>query len=292
MEELSYEKRLGDFKGDVLIDFSLGPVIHHLYSAQEYFKDIILLRPTDHSIVEVKNGRTAEPEHLIGHMPLQLLQKWQERGDFKGDVLIDFSLGPVIHHFYAAQKYFKDIILLKPTEHCILEVKKWMNSRTGAFDWSHTSTFATEIAGNSEQCEEKEVGLRTAITHVVKFDLNLENLTDPIVLPQADCLVFWCILEAISKDLDDFVKNCRRLSKLLKPGGHLLYYGGLNGTFYVVEGERFHMLKYNESNLRSILSNEGFVITHLEVSQRKAESDLSDFDSVVFCTAYKQQKHI
>ncbi|XP_073459290.1 indolethylamine N-methyltransferase-like [Aquarana catesbeiana] len=213
-------------------------------------------------------------------------------GDFKGDVLIDISIGPIIHHLFSAQKYFRDIILLKPTEHCIIEVKKWVNSRTGAFDWSHASTFATEMAGNSERCEEKEVGLRAAITHVVKFDLNLENLTDPIVLPQADCLAMGCIPEFISKDLDDFVNNFMRFSKLLKPGGHLLYYGGLNGTFYMVGGERFHTVKYNESNLRSILSNEGFVITHLEVSQRKAESDLCDFDSLVFCTAYKQQKHI
>nr|ACO51996.1 Nicotinamide N-methyltransferase [Aquarana catesbeiana] len=229
-----------------------------------------------------------EMPHTCIRYPMEKFHNAFCSGDFKGDVLMDFSIGPVIHHLYSAQKYFRNIILLKPTEHCILEVKKWMNSRTGAFDWSHTSTFAAEMAGNSDQCEEKEVGLRAAITHVVKFDPNLENLTDPIVLPQADCLTSCTILEVISKDLDDFVKNCRRLSKLLKPGGSLLYYGVLNGTFYMVGGERFHMVKYNESNLRSILSNEGFVITHLEVSQRKAESDLSDFDSVVLCTAYKQ----
>ncbi|PIO24502.1 hypothetical protein AB205_0124890, partial [Aquarana catesbeiana] len=184
-------------------------------------------------------------------------------GVFKGDVLIDISIGPAIDHLYSAQKNFRDIILLKPTEQSILEVKKQMNSRTGAFDCSHASTFATEMAGNSERCEEKEVGLRAAITHVVKFDPNLENLTDPIVLPQADCLAMGYILEFISKDLDDFVNNFRRFSKHLKPGGHLLYCGGLNGTFYMVGGERFHMVKYNESNLGSILSNEGFVITQL-----------------------------
>ncbi|XP_040182042.1 nicotinamide N-methyltransferase-like isoform X1 [Rana temporaria] len=211
-------------------------------------------------------------------------------GDFRGDVLIDISAGPIIQHLYAALEYFRDIILLKPTEHCILEVKKWTDSRTGAFDWSHTTTLATELAGKSDQCEEKEIGLKAAITHVVKFDINKENLTDPIGLPQADCLLFWCITEAISKDLEEFVRNFRKFSKLLKPGGRIMFYGALNCTFYMVGEEKFHMVKYNESDLRSILSNEGFVITHLEVSQRKAESDLSDFDSAVFCTAYKEQK--
>ena len=140
----------------------------------------------------------------------------------------------------------------------------------------------------SDQCEEKEIGLKAAIKHVVIFDLNKENLTDPIGLPQADCLVFFCILEAISKDLEEFVRNFRKFSKLLKPGGRIMYYGALNCTFYMVGEEKFHMVKYNESDLRSILSNEGFVITHLEVSQRQAVSDLCDFDSVVFCTAYKE----
>ncbi|CAI9620195.1 unnamed protein product [Staurois parvus] len=144
------------------------------------------------------------------------------------------------------------------------------------------------MAENSVQCEDKEIGLRDAITHVLKFDLDQENLTDPVVLPQADCLVLTSILEAISKDLEDFVRNFRRFSKLLKPGGHLLYYGFLNGTFYMVGGDKFHVVKYNESNLRSILSNEGFIISHLEVSQRMAKNDLCDFDSTVFCIACKE----
>ncbi|CAI9620194.1 unnamed protein product, partial [Staurois parvus] len=209
-------------------------------------------------------------------------------GDFKGDVLIDISIGPIIHHLYSAQECFRDIILLKPTDHCIVEVKKWTGKRTGAFDWSHTCTVGTEMAENSVQCEDKEIGLRDAITHVVKFDLDQENLTGLVVLPQADCLVLTSILETISKDLEDFERNFRRFSKLLKPGGHLLYYGLLNSTFYMVGGDKFHVVKYNESNLRSILSNEGFIISHLEVSQRMAESDLCDFDSTVFCIACKE----
>lgn len=140
---------------------------------------------------------------------------------------------------------------------------------------------------SSDQCE-TEIGLRAAIKHVVKFDLQQENLTGSVGLPQADCLVFWCILETISKDFEEFVGNFRKFSKLLKPGGCIMYYGGLNCTFFMVGGEKFNVCKYNESDFRSMLSNEGFVITHLEVSQRKAESDLLDFDSVMFCTAYKK----
>ncbi|CAI9596933.1 unnamed protein product, partial [Staurois parvus] len=219
---------------------------------------------------------SSKPEMPFAHealsYPANKFHNAFSTGDIKGDVLIDMSIGPIIHHLYSAQKYFRDIILLKPSDHCIVEVKKWMNSRTGAFDWSHTCTLVTETEGQSDQCEDKEIGLRTAIAHVVKFDLNKENLTDPVGLPQADCLVFFSFLEAISKDLEDFTRNFRRFSKLLKPGGHVMYYGVLNGTFYTVGGEKFHFVKSNESYLRSMLSDEGFVITHLEVSQRKAET--------------------
>ncbi|XP_077313867.1 nicotinamide N-methyltransferase-like [Lithobates pipiens] len=237
---------------------------------------------------------SSKPDTPFSHetlmYPMEKFHNAFSTGDIKGEVLIDISLGPIIHHLYSAQEYFRDIILLKPTDHCIIEVKKWINSRTGAFDWSHASTFVTEMAGKSDQCEEKEIGLRSAITHVVKYDPNQENVTAPIELPQADCLVLWGVLDVISKDLDDFVGNFRRFSKLLKPGRCLMYYGALNGSFFVVGGERFHIVKYNESNLRSILSDEGYVIRHLEVSQRIIESDLIDFDSVLFCTAYKEQK--
>ncbi|XP_073459303.1 nicotinamide N-methyltransferase-like [Aquarana catesbeiana] len=219
--------------------------------------------------------------------PMEKFHNAFSSGDFMGDVLIDISTGPIIHHLYAALKYFRNIILLKASDHCIVEVKKWTDNRTGAFDWSHTSTRATELAGQSDQCE-TEIGLRAAIKHVVKFDLQQENLTGSVGLPQADCLVFWCILETISKDFEEFVGNFRKFSKLLKPGGCIMYYGGLNCTFFMVGGEKFNVCKYNESDFRSMLSNEGFVITHLEVSQRKAESDLLDFDSVMFCTAYKK----
>ncbi|XP_077334688.1 nicotinamide N-methyltransferase-like [Lithobates pipiens] len=210
-------------------------------------------------------------------------------GEFKGDVLIDVTIGPFIQHLFVALEYFRDIILLKPSDHCIVEVKKWTDSRTGAFDWSHCSTLATEMEGNRVGHEHKEIKLREAITHVVKFNLNKENLTDPIKLPQADCLVFWSTLDCISKDLEDYVRNFKRFSKLLKPGGRLILYGSLNSTFLIVGGEKFHMVKLNENDLRSMLINEGFVITHFEVTQKLAVTDLIDFDSIVFCTAYKEQ---
>ncbi|XP_073459304.1 nicotinamide N-methyltransferase-like [Aquarana catesbeiana] len=237
---------------------------------------------------------SSKPEMPFTHeafmYPMEKFHNAFSSGDFRGDVLIDISTGPIIHHLYAALKYFREIILLKPSDHCIVELKKWTDSRTGAFDWSHTSILATELAGESDQCEEKEIGLRAAIKHVVKFNLNQENLTGSIGLPQADCLVFCFILGSTSKDLEEFGRNFKKFSKLLKPGGRIMYYGILNCTFYMVGGEKFNHCKYNESDFRSVLSNEGFVITHLEVSQRKAESDLIDFDSVMFCTAYKEQK--
>nr|DBA16582.1 TPA: hypothetical protein GDO54_003961 [Pyxicephalus adspersus] len=210
-------------------------------------------------------------------------------GEFKGNVLIDFSIGPVIHHLYPACEYFRDIILLRVSDHCILEVKKWLNARTGAFDWSHTATIALEIGGNSNPYEDNETQLKASITNVVKCDLSKENLIDPLILQQADCVVTACMLEVISKDQEDFVRNLRKLSQLLKCGGHIMIYCFLNATYFMVQGEKFHFFKINEHILRSELVNEGFVIKHWEVFQRTAKSHLTDYDSVVFCTAIKEK---
>ncbi|XP_040182605.1 nicotinamide N-methyltransferase-like [Rana temporaria] len=193
-------------------------------------------------------------------------------GHNKGDVLINISSGINIDYLDSAKKNFKEIIILQPTD-------------------SQTRN-STELAGKSDQPEGKETehGHEEAIIRVVKFDLNKENPTDPNKLPQADSMVVGTVLETMSGDIKEYVRYLRKIASLLKPKGHLIMFGVLNGTFYKAGGEKFHVVKYNEDDLRNILTNEGFVITNIEVSQRKVESDLMDSDSVVFCTADKGPK--
>ncbi|XP_075047545.1 nicotinamide N-methyltransferase-like isoform X1 [Mixophyes fleayi] len=207
--------------------------------------------------------------------------------NIKGQTLIDISLGSIIHQLYTVSDFFKEITILKLNDTCILELNKWLNTRTGAFSWGHASKIVTQLQGIRDQEEEKEENVKIAIKRIVKFDLNKENLTDPVVLPQADCLLTAWFLDAICHNQNDYIKNLRKMAKLIKPGGYFILIGCLNGTYYTAGKERLHMFTCDEMFIRKTLTDERFVILSCKVLKRKVESDLIDYKQLIVLTAVK-----
>ncbi|XP_068099833.1 indolethylamine N-methyltransferase-like isoform X2 [Hyperolius riggenbachi] len=158
-------------------------------------------------------------------------------GFVKGDVLIDLSIGSIIHHLYSACDVFKYLIILKHNEQCNMETSKWANTRTGAYDWKHASAHAAKLEGKSAQAQDKDEQLKTAISHIISCDFENENITYPVVLPLADCVTSIGILDCISKDEDDYMRNLEKMSKLLRPGGHLILIGDKAIKLYTVQSQ-------------------------------------------------------
>ncbi|XP_063797894.1 nicotinamide N-methyltransferase-like [Pseudophryne corroboree] len=220
--------------------------------------------------------------------PMECLHRAFKEGHIKGDLLIDISIGSFIHHLYIASGFFKQILVLKCSEQCIMELNRWINTRTGAFDWSHMMTYMKYLEGNSDLCQDKDITLKTAITKIMKCDIDKENLTDPEVLPPADCVISAWMLDAISKDQDDYIKNLRNFIKLLKPEGYLILVGCLNATYGMVGQDKIHMCKYDENFVRKVFTSEGFIIDHCAVHKGTSVSDLIDYDAILFITAHRE----
>ncbi|XP_075696768.1 nicotinamide N-methyltransferase-like [Rhinoderma darwinii] len=210
-------------------------------------------------------------------------------GHINGDILIDLSSGSMVHHLYSASEFLQNIIVLKANNRCIMELKRWVDDRTGAFYWGHTSTLLQEKEENSDQCQDQESKLRSAIQHVVKYDPEKENMTEPLVLPPADCVISAWLLEIISKDQDDYIRYLRKFSRLLKPGGHLIIIGILGTTYYTVGKDKFHVFAYDEDFIRKALVGEGFIIDYCKVKERTAVSDLTDYKAAIFIAAHKEK---
>ncbi|XP_069804609.1 nicotinamide N-methyltransferase-like isoform X1 [Dendropsophus ebraccatus] len=208
------------------------------------------------------------------------------QGHIKGDSLIDISMGSFIHHLYSACDFFKEITILRPSERCVMEMNKWLHTRTGAFDWAHTAQMLTEITGDSDQSLEKDIRLKAAIKQIITCYPHKQNLTDGI-LPQADCVITLAFLDATSENLQEYDRNLKRMSNLLKPGGHLLLIGSLNASYYTVGEEKFHLLTYDEAHVKKALTDVGFTIDHYEVHNRKAETDLTNYEGFIFIAARK-----
>ncbi|XP_075185126.1 nicotinamide N-methyltransferase-like [Anomaloglossus baeobatrachus] len=220
--------------------------------------------------------------------PIANLTKTFSEGQVKGDIVIDLSHGSTVHHLYAACDFFKHIIVLKVSDQCIMELKRWVDERTGAFDWSHATKLHVDIGEARDQLQDKEGKVRSALQHVLKCDLEKEDIMDPIVLPPADCVLCFGLLDVISKDQDDYMRYLRKFSKLLKPGGHLLLIGSLNITYYTIVKHKFHAFSYDEEFARKALIGEGFIIDRCEVKKRSGVSDLTDYTGMIFLAAHTE----
>ncbi|XP_075185525.1 indolethylamine N-methyltransferase-like [Anomaloglossus baeobatrachus] len=221
--------------------------------------------------------------------PIENIKKTFTKGHFNGDVLIDLSHGSMVHHLFAACEFFKHIIVLKIQDRCIMELKRWVDERTGAFDWGHALKFHVDNKESSEQTQERENKVRSALHHVVKCNLEKENMMDPIVLPPADCIISAWLLEFISKDKDEYMRNVRKFSRLLKPGGNIILIGCLGGTYATIGKDKIYFLNYDEDFARKALVDAGFIIDNCKVKKRTNVSDLIDYTAVIFIAAHKEK---
>ncbi|KAM5163597.1 indolethylamine N-methyltransferase-like isoform 1-T1 [Mantella aurantiaca] len=234
-----------------------------------------------------KEGMVFGDDSLI--FPMVNLHYQFNSGRVTGNILIDISLGSFIHHLYSASNSFQEMIVLKSSEKCIMELSRWLHDRTGAYDWTHTSATAAELEGNRDQHQKKESCLKSSIKQILKCDFEQENITSPVELPLADCIICVWILIYISKNEDEFMRNLEKILKLLKPGGHLLLISGIDTTYLTVGGVRLHAFKHDENFVKNTFSKLGLVIDYCAVQKRRNVSNLTDYKAVIFIVAHKME---
>ncbi|XP_066463522.1 nicotinamide N-methyltransferase-like [Eleutherodactylus coqui] len=210
-------------------------------------------------------------------------------GNFKGKTAYDFSFASLIHQLYTVCDCYPEITILKLNDTCIMELNKWLAMRTGAFDWSHAHNYVKGLHCTSDQEDlNKEENLKTCIKRILKFDLQKANITDPEVLEQTDCIITAWLLEAVSQDQNDYIKNFQTITDLLKPEGLLIVIGCLHASYYKVDEDTYHVFTYGECFFRQNLANEGFKIHSCEMLDRKIQSDLTDYKQFFVVTAIKE----
>ncbi|XP_053546056.1 indolethylamine N-methyltransferase-like isoform X2 [Bombina bombina] len=182
----------------------------------------------------------------------------------------------------------KDITVLESNESSVKDLKKWLYEDTDAYDWSHATAHLTELEGCSDDCRKKEEKLRKLIKRILTFDLKNENPTYPVTLEKVDCLFCAGGVDILSKSKDELTDNLIKITSLLKVGGHFIYFGGLNMTYYMVGEHKFFNVTYDEEFLRKTLEKIGYVIEHVTKMKRQEQRTSIDYESVVFIIALKK----
>ncbi|XP_069803892.1 indolethylamine N-methyltransferase-like [Dendropsophus ebraccatus] len=245
--------------------------------------------PRDH----LETYYSDRPDMVFGDdslvFPIENLKKLFSGGNLKGDVLIDLSCGSIIPQLYAVSEFYKCILALRIRYTDIMEMKRWLDTRTGAFGWRHATKICLGEDADSDQLQNKEEEIRSIMHHVVKCDLECENIMDPMVLPLADCIISAWLLEYVCKDQDDFKKSLKKFSKLLKPGGQFIYIGNLDATYAIIGEDKLKTFTYNEDFVRKALTEAGFVIDDCKVKKRTNMSVLTDYKAVICIAAHKEE---
>ncbi|XP_069601067.1 nicotinamide N-methyltransferase-like [Ranitomeya imitator] len=207
-------------------------------------------------------------------------------GLVSGKTLIDFSQGPIIMHLISVCDFFEEISILKVNDATIKEFELWKNKDPKAFDWTQTSKLFMELKQlSSDGWEEEEEILRGKIKEILKLDLCNDDLLKS--LPKFDCATSVWGLETFSKDHEDYRRNLRKLNKLIKNGGYLLFYACINASYFKIGNNKFHMLSCDESFYRKVISEEGFEIKKYENLDKLMNSGAVDHERVVFIIAQK-----
>ncbi|XP_053308408.1 indolethylamine N-methyltransferase-like [Spea bombifrons] len=222
--------------------------------------------------------------------PIKKLHQILKSGEIKGDTLIDFSAGPVIFQLLSVCEYFKEITVLEFNDKCIQDLQKWIKKEKDAYDWSHASKIVTELEGKSDKWKQKEEALRSRIKQILKCDFTKQNPTDPVVLPKADCAISLYMMNFVCKDLDSYRDYLKKVSSMLKVGGHLLIFGGFDARFYTVGNHKFHKLSFDEKFLRKALGETGFSIKHFDAIESQVRNEFVYYGHVWFVSALKTRE--
>ncbi|XP_075451568.1 indolethylamine N-methyltransferase-like [Ascaphus truei] len=235
------------------------------------------------------NGTNDMFEDLVV-FPITQLFKTFSSGRVRGETLLDVTIGPVAFHLLTACDFFKEINVIEFTDANIREFEMWRNKEPGAADWSHAAKIVCELEGKSEEWQGKEDKARRAVKRVVKCDFTKDNPLEPVVLPQMDCLLSILVLQVVSKDLQDFCNNLKKLASMLKTGGHMLLLATYNCSCYMIGAHKFFSLSFEEEFIRESFCDAGFIIENLETLPTKKTSNFATYDHVIFMIARKERE--
>ncbi|XP_040275221.1 indolethylamine N-methyltransferase-like [Bufo bufo] len=209
-------------------------------------------------------------------------------GLLSGKTLTDVSLGPIIVHLVSVCEFVEEISILEVNDASIRELELWKDKDPDSFDWTHTLKLFMELKGTSRDgWQDAEEMLRRKVKFIEKCDFSKSNPAKPFALPRADCVTCIWGLETMSRDHDEWKTTLRKISDLVKLGGHVLIYAGINASFFKIGEDFYHLFNIDDSFLKKTLTDGGFAIVHYENLEREACTDSLDHIQKAFVVACK-----
>ena len=179
--------------------------------------------------------------------------------------VLNFGGGPKISDLISAAPCVEEIIFAEYTEKNRQAVENWQKHLPDSHDWSAYFKFIVEkLEGNSsEEATNRESELRKKIRHILPCDIEWE---DPVKWPSTwgpqsamfDVVTTSLCLEVCVKSYEGYRQAIAKLKGYLKPNGHIVMFGVLGESYYMVGQERFYCFPLSKNFIEETLASEGF----------------------------------
>ncbi|KAE8574891.1 hypothetical protein XENTR_v10003624 [Xenopus tropicalis] len=212
-------------------------------------------------------------------------------GEIGGHTLVDIGSGPTIYQILSASEHFKEVVLTDYLEVNRAELRRWLQDEPGAFDWSPYIKHVSKLEGRGDSWQEKQKRIRERVKTVLPVDVHQPNpLGEEISSGSVDALVSTFCLEACSPNLEMFHRALGNITKLLKPGGHLLFIGALEESYYLAGEAKLNVVPVTEEIVRNALSDASYKIKEFKtyIMPPTLKVGVDDVNGVFFAWAQKQ----
>ena len=182
--------------------------------------------------------------------------------DFK---VLDYGSGPVIAFVISAagKNEVSEIVLADYTEMNRSALRKWFDGNTSDFDWS---SYFKHIVQDLEKKAEKDIRTREdrlrCIAKVASCDIKADQVIEEGFEGPYDVVITFLAIESACTIEADYLPLLEKLSRHVKPEGHILMFTKLAKTAqpvsYNVGGKQFHYFAPSEEIVLSSLGKAGF----------------------------------
>lgn len=180
----------------------------------------------------------------------------QIRAAPEGPVLC-FGCGPTLHHVFAAVPRMTELYLADYLPQNLEEIEHWRRQEPGAHDWTpfvrHTLQCEAGLEPDAAAIRERMTALRGKIAGLVHADASLADPLGSEFRGRFALVLSPYCAEAATEDKASWVRYCRNIATLVRPGGMFLTAAVRRCDHYKAGDRSFPATSIDEDDLRGVL---------------------------------------
>ena len=205
--------------------------------------------------------------------------------------ILCFGCGPTLHHMFLAAPRATEIILADYIPENLAEIERWRRQDAGAHDWTPFVRYTLQCESGREPTEgeidDRMSLLRGKITALVHADASLADPLGPAYRGRfAGVLSPYCA-EATTSDKATWIRHCRNIATLVRPGG-LFLTSAVRRCHQYKAGTRYFPTTYiDEADLRAVLLQDFRPDSVMAEAREVPEHQAHGFSGIVLARGLK-----